>query len=100
MVDRYPVASEVLANLAATRALVANHALWSPLRAARADPLDGPLGPQLHTHRRLMPLPRCEDEGYALAMPFGPEMPFGTESTLAAASRFSLRVPFVAPAAC
>jgi hypothetical protein len=83
-----------------TTALVAHEPPRTPFGAPHALALDGPLLQQGRKDDGLMPLPRAQEKGDGLAVPLGPQVDFGAEAALTAASRCRLRVPFLAPAAC
>jgi hypothetical protein len=50
------------------------------LGAARSPPLDGPGLHELVEDHCLVPLSRCENKGHEVAIPFRPQVDFGTET--------------------
>jgi hypothetical protein len=79
---------------------ISDDTMRAALGAACSPPLHGPGLQQRLEDRRLVLLPRGQDERQQLTTSFRSEMDFGTEPTPAAAEGFGRWVPFFAPAAC
>jgi hypothetical protein len=100
--DRDPDAmlTGILPNLPAAVAFVSDDAMRAALGESCAPPLHSTGLQKRLEDRRLVLLPRGQDERQQLTTSFRSEMDFGTEPTPAAAEGFGRWVPFFAPAAC
>jgi hypothetical protein len=68
------------AMLAGILPFIAHDTLGAALGVARSTPFDGTSLHELVEDHCLVPLSRCQDKGHQLAIPFRPQVDFGTET--------------------
>lgn len=89
-----PTSAAIGANLPAARAFITDDARGPKARSSSARTLHGALCHQAFKDHGLMLLARRDDEGHGLALPFSPEVNFGSEATTTPSQRFISRLGF------
>jgi hypothetical protein len=90
--DSDAMLARILANLPAAVPFITHDTTRSALGTAWRPPLDGTCLQELFEDRRFVALPRREDDGHELAVPFSASVDFGIEPAPAPAAWWWARI--------